>query len=64
MQKIVPISIAEELSGGTVTAASQSSVINASSEIVVMRKDGIEIELPQSISEYTILALLRGLKQC
>lgn len=63
-QKIVPICIAEELCGTTVPAASQPSVINALSESIVMRKDGIEIELPQSISENTIHALLRGLKQC
>ena len=29
-----------------------------------MRKNSIEIELPQNISNDTILALLKGLKQC
>ena len=30
----------------------------------MIRKDGLEIELPENISEKTILALLRWLKQC
>ena len=64
MQKIVPIDVAAVLCKTPVLAASQPSVINALSESIVMRKDGIEIELPQSISENTIHALLRGLKQC
>ncbi len=62
MQKIIPINVSTELS--EVPVESQSAVSNTSSEKVVMRKDGIEIELPQSVTEDTILALLRGLKQC
>ena len=63
MQKIVRIDVAAALCEAPVPAASQSSVINVSWESIIMRKDGIEIVLPQSISEDTILALLRGLKQ-
>ena len=64
MQKIVPIGVAAALCETPVLAASQPSVINALRESIVMRKDGIEIELPQNMSEDTILALLRGMKQC
>lgn len=64
MQKIVPISVSTELCEIPVPAVSQPASITPSSSCVVMRKDGIEIELSQSVSEETILALLRGLKQC
>ncbi len=63
MQKIVPIRVSNELCEAPVPVAPQPAVLNSSGS-VVMRKDGIEIELPQNISEDTILALLRGLKQC
>ena len=33
-------------------------------ERVILRKEGIEIVLPQDISENMILLLLRGLKEC
>ena len=62
MQKIVPISVSNELCEAPVPVAPQPAVLNSSGS-VVMRKDGIEIELPQNFSEDTILALLRGLKQ-
>lgn len=53
-QSIVPVSVSAAIAN-----AEKSSV-----DKIIMRKDGIEIELPQDISEDTILALLRGLKQC
>ena len=53
-QSIVPVSVSTAIAN-----AEKSSV-----DKIIMRKDGIEIELPQDISEDTILALLRGLKQC
>ena len=43
MQKIVPLSIAEEVCGAAVPAASQPLIINKTRESIVMRKDGIEI---------------------
>jgi hypothetical protein len=63
MQKIVPISVSNELCEAPSPVVPQPAALNSSGS-VVMRKDGIEIELPQDISEDTILALLRGLKQC
>ena len=31
---------------------------------VIVRKDGIEVEMPPDISEELLLTLLRGLKEC
>lgn len=64
MQKIVPVSLSAEIGEVSASAVTSPAVCNTSSEKVIMRKDGIEIELPQSISEGTLLVLLRGLKQC
>lgn len=69
IQQIVPLSVAEENYGTASIAAPQidSNVpchTVRESEKVVMRKDGIEIELPQNVSENTLLTLLRGLREC
>ena len=56
---IVPISISSEISKN-----STKQVAAEPDSKIMMRKDGIEIELPESISEETILMLLRGLKEC
>ena len=64
MQKIVPVSLSAELSDTAIPVASPPTKSDFSTKKIVMRKDGIEIELPQSISEDTLLVLLRGLKQC
>lgn len=63
-QQIVPLSVAADICETPVPDALQPAVKNSSDASIVMRKDGIEIELPQSISEDTILVLLRGLRQC
>ncbi len=44
----------------TDTATANSSVC----EKVMIRKNGIEIELPQEVSEKMLLILLRGLQEC
>ncbi len=62
-QQIVPLSVAADICETPVPDTMQPDV-KSSDASIVMRKDGIEIELPQSISEDTILILLRGLKQC
>ena len=31
---------------------------------MIVRKDGIEVEMPPDISERLLLTLLRGLKEC
>ena len=63
-QSIVPVSVS-----AAVSDASNSVIANAVKECscedkIMMRKDGIEIELPQNISGDIVLALLRGLSQC
>jgi transposase-like protein len=63
-QSIVPVSVS-----AAVSDASNSVIANAVKECscedkIMMRKNGIEIELPQNISGDIVLALLRGLSQC
>ena len=62
-QQIVPLSVAADICETPVPKTLQPDV-KSSDASIVMRKDGIEIELPQSISEDTIFVLLRGLKKC
>ena len=63
-QHIVPVSVS-----AAVSDASNSVIADAVKECgcedkIMMRKNGIEIDLSQNISSDTILALLRGLSQC
>ena len=53
-QSIVPVSV----------SAAIANAERSSEDKIIMRKDGIEITMPKSISENTIFALLKGLKQC
>ena len=63
--QIVPISISNEISGtALIDQTPKSTPVPIADSKVIMRRDGIEIELPQDISEKTLLALLRGLKEC
>ena len=77
MPQIVPISVRSDRTLAELITEKHSSGIRAASEAptscinealkeekIIMRKDGIEIELPQGICENTLLALLRGLGQC
>ena len=61
MQQIVPLSSAIALQ-----PSAPEPVLEASSawEKVMIRKNGIEIELPQEVSEKMLLILLRGLQEC
>ena len=61
-QTIVPVSINSALCKDSAPYPVLSEQ-NRSSNVII-RKNGIEIELPQNISEDTVLALLRGLSQC
>lgn len=54
LQSIVPVSISAEI-------ANEERNIP---EKIIIRKDGIEIEIPQDSGEHTILALLKGIRQC
>ena len=63
--QIVPISISNEISGtALIEQTPKSPLVPIADSKVIMRRDGIEIELPQDISEKTLLVLLRGLKEC
>ena len=70
-QQIVPVSVSCEVSG--ITAANQDinidraispAIVTDDVKNIMIRKEGIEIELPQETSEEMIMALLRGLRQC
>lgn len=61
-QSIVPVSVS-----AVITDAAEAVIpdaVRSSGDKIIMRKNGIEIELPQNISEDTVLALLRGISQC
>ncbi|MGN0385579.1 MAG: IS66 family insertion sequence element accessory protein TnpA, partial [Lachnospiraceae bacterium] len=64
-QSIVPVSVSSAIADADSTVIPNAVKARSSNkDKIIMRKDGIEIELPQSISEDTILVLLRGLRQC
>ena len=62
IQPIVPLSSSAALHR-TKTKTIQSPPIPVC-EKVMIRKNGIEIELPQDVSEQMLLTLLRGLREC
>ena len=61
MQPIVPISAAMSLQTSDPKRIKAASAVD---EKVLIRKSGIEVELPQNISEHILLTLLRGLREC
>ena len=61
-QSIVPVSVSTAIANETDTVIPNAA--RSSEDKIIMRKDGIEITLPKSISEDTIFVLLKGLKQC
>ena len=61
MQQIVPLSSAMAMQSSAPELVLEAS---AACEKIMIRKNGIEIELPQEISEQMLLTLLRGLREC
>lgn len=61
-QSIVPVSVSAAIADEADTVIPNAAI--SSRDKIIIRKNGIEIELPQSISEGTVLLLLKGLKQC
>lgn len=61
-QQIIPLSAVAALQR-TEQKTMESLPIPAR-EKVVIRKNGIEIELPQDVSESMLLTLMRGLQEC
>ena len=69
---IVPLSVSQSVT--CTTAAVQTQCVADSAEPgkpepavpqkTIVRKDGIEVEMPPDISEELLLTLLRGLKEC
>ena len=72
LQQIVPLSVSQSVTCTTATMKTQCIASGAEPEKaepafaqkVVVRKDGIEVEMPPDISEEFLLTLLRGLKEC
>ena len=72
LQQIVPLSVSQSVT--CTTAAVQTQCIAGGAEPektepavpqkMIVRKDGIEVEMPAYISERLLLTLLRGLKEC
>ena len=72
LQQIVPLSVSQSFT--CTTAAVQTQCVADSAEPgkpepavpqkMIVRKDGIEVEMPADISERLLLTLLRGLKEC
>ena len=62
MHQIVPLSTASALHQSEPQSIRPSSI--PACEKVMIRKNGIEIELPQEVSETMLLTLLRGLREC
>ena len=63
LREIIPLSIATTPTTKEVPIAAEKP-LDHKSEKIFIRKNGMEIELPQSTEEHTLLALLRGLQQC
>ena len=72
LQQIVLLSVSQSVT--CTTAAVQTQCVADSAEPgkpepaipqkMIVRKDGIEVEMPADISERLLLTLLRGLKEC
>jgi hypothetical protein len=60
--QIVPLSFAAALQHSEPEAIQSHPVPVC--EKVLIRKNGIEIELPQDVSEQMLLTLMRGLREC
>ena len=72
LQQIVPLSVFQSVTCTTATMKTQCVADSAEpekaepafSQKVIVRKDGIEVEMPADISEGLLLTLLKGLKEC
>ena len=69
LQQIVPLSVSQSVTCTTATVQTQCIANGAEPkksepQKMIVRKDGIEVEMPPDISEELLLTLLRGLKEC
>ena len=63
-QSIVPVSVSAAVSDASNSVIADTVKECSCEDKIMIRRNGIEIELPQNISSDTIFALLRGLSQC
>ena len=63
-QRIVPVSVSAAVSDASNSVIADTVKECSCEDKIMIRRNGIEIELPQNISSDTIFALLRGLSQC
>ena len=59
-QSIIPVSISSAVSDASNSVITDNVKKCSFEDKIIMHRNGIEIELPQNISEDTVLALLRG----
>lgn len=66
LHSIVPVSISTELSEQSTAEAVKTGISDTTehADRIIIRKNDVEIEIPCNISENTITAMLRGLKEC
>ena len=72
LQQIVPLSVSQSVTCTTATVKTKCIASGAEPEKaepavpqkMIIRKDGIEVEMPTDISKGLLLTLLRGLKEC
>lgn len=66
LHEIVPVSVSPELTENRTALSDKTVTANKlkSIEKIIIRKNGIEIEIPCDADEHTITAMLRGLKEC
>lgn len=63
-QRIVPVSVSAAVSDASNSVIADTVKECSCEDKIMIRRNGIEIELPQNISGDIVLALLRGLSQC
>ena len=66
LHEIVPVSVSAELTEDKAVLSEKSSFSDKpkGTEKIIIRKNGIEIEIPCDTDEKIITAMLRGLKEC
>ena len=61
-QTIVPVSVSAAIADANNTVIVKTS--KPCGNTIMIRKNGIEIELPQDVSESMLMSVLRGLQEC
>ena len=66
LHEIVPVTVSTKLTGNRAVLPEKSSFSDKpkSNEKIIIRKNGLEVEMPCDADEKIITAMLRGLKEC